>query len=222
MVADTPKEGGTTAAAQQDSILMTLQDTLTALRKPFKRDLWKFVEQCVQNREEVLIVGDFNEVFGSEVDGISKMLAADFNLIHLMKTRHLAPLPATYSRGRNCLDYGLATSRRFSDALLPCGYEAFNDKFTTDHRSYSEYYFDFDTDPLFGNAAQVLSSRPSEFLNPTTSNKRPNIKISNMTICSVAMHLNARNSSPCQEIVTSSQNDWIRTCLRQVLTLNKR
>ena len=105
VVTDNPKKGGTTAAAQQHSILLTLQDTLTAPRKAFKRDLWKFIEQCVKNQEEVLIVGDFNEVFGSEVDGISKM-AADFNLIHLMKTRHSAPLPATYSRGRNCLDYG--------------------------------------------------------------------------------------------------------------------
>ena len=153
VVTDTPKKGGNTAAAQQHSILLSLQDTLSAPRRAFKRDLWKYVEQCVKNHEEVLTVGDFNEVFGSDVDGMSK-LAADFNLVHLMKARHSAPLPATYSRGRQCLDYGLATAR-FSNALHRCGYEAFNDKFTTDHRS---YYFDFDTDYLFGNATQVLSS----------------------------------------------------------------
>ena len=90
---------------------MHLQDPITGPRHAFKRDLWQFVSSRVANREEILIVGDFNEVFGgSEVDGVSK-LAADFNLIHLMKARHSAHLPTTFSRGRQCIDYGLTTTR---------------------------------------------------------------------------------------------------------------
>ncbi len=112
-----------------------------------------------KNGEEVLIVGDFNEVFGSEVDGISK-LAAVFNLVHLMKARHLTPLPATFSRGRQCIDYGLA-SPKFADSLLRCGYDAFNERYSTDHRS---YYFDFDTDRLFGNETHHLCSPPQRIL----------------------------------------------------------
>ena len=159
VVTDTPQKGGTTAAAQQHSLLVTVQDPITAPRRAFKRDLWTFVEQCIKGGNEVLIVGDFNEVFGSEVDGISKM-ATDFNLTHLMKTRHSMALPATYSRGRKCLDYGLATSR-FTSALRRCGYDAFNDKFTTDHRP---YFFDFDTEQLFGNATQILASPAQRLL----------------------------------------------------------
>ena len=102
-VTDTPQIGSTTAAAQQQSVLLHLQEPISGPRRAFKRDLWQFVSSLVANREEILIVGDFNEVFGSEVDGISK-LAADFHLTHLMKARHSANLPATYSRGRQCLD----------------------------------------------------------------------------------------------------------------------
>ena len=40
-------------------------------------------------------------------------------------------------------------------ALLRCSYEAFNERFATDHRA---YYFDLDTAALFGNATQQLAS----------------------------------------------------------------
>ena len=146
---------------------MHLQDPITGPRHAFKRDLWQFVSSRVANREEILIVGDFNEVFGgSEVDGVSK-LAADFNLIHLMKARHSAHLPTTFSRGRQCIDYGLTTTR-FSNALLHCGYDAFGERFSTDHRA---YYFDFDSDQLFGNPTQVLSSASHRILKSNNVNQ---------------------------------------------------
>ena len=94
VVTDAPRPGTTTAAAQQQSLLLHLRDPITTPRKAFKRDLWQFVEAKAKQGEEILIVGDFNEVFGSEIDGISK-LAADFNMVNLMKARHSGPLPAT-------------------------------------------------------------------------------------------------------------------------------
>ena len=166
VVTDTPQPGTSTAAAQQQSLLLHLQDPLSSPRRAFKRDLWQFVSDRVKNQEEVLIVGDFNEVFGSEVDGISK-LAADFNLVHLMRARHPGSLPATYSRGRKCLDYGLGTTR-FSNSLRQCGYDAFGERFSTDHRS---YYFDFDTEQLFGNPTQVLSSAAHRTLKSNNVNQ---------------------------------------------------
>ena len=156
VVTDSPGKGVATAASQQQSVLFQLQDPINSPRKAFKRDLSQFVSQRISNGEEILIVGDFNEVFGSEIDGIIKM-AADLNLTNLMKVRHSGDLPATYSRGRQCLDYGLA-SGKFTNALIRCGYDAFHDRFTTDHRP---YYFDFDTEQLFGNATQELST-PSQ------------------------------------------------------------
>ena len=153
VVTDTPRRGLTTAASQQQSLLIQLQDPITAPRTAFKRDLWTYVHSLVKRGDEILIVGDFNEVFGSHVDGISK-LAEDFNLVNLMPTRHSTPLPSTYARGRRCLDYGLA-STKFADAMVRCGYDAFNERFGTDHRA---FYFDFHTETLFGNDTQVLAS----------------------------------------------------------------
>ena len=73
--------------------------------------------------------------------------------LHLMQTRHLHKPPATYARGKNCLDYGLAT-QRVANALLLCGNKAFNQRFATDHRA---YYFDLDNEVLFGNVIQKLA-----------------------------------------------------------------
>jgi hypothetical protein len=99
-------------------------------------------------------------VLGSELDGMSQV-AADLELINLMQVRHQQSLPATYSREKKCLDYGLATSH-VANALRSCGYEAFNERFPTDHRA---YYFDFDTDILFGNKTQTLAPLSLRILN---------------------------------------------------------
>jgi hypothetical protein len=80
-------------------------------------------------------------------------IAAEFQLLNVMRIRHHHRPPATYSRGKKCLDYGLAT-HRVANAMLRCGYKSFNERFATDHRA---YYFDFDNDALFGNMTQKLA-----------------------------------------------------------------
>ena len=153
VVADTPGNGLVTAAAQQRSLLLDAQDPLTDPRQAFVRDLKTFLEACISQGDEVLLMGDFNETIGVERNPTSAMLS-ELSLVNLMLTRHLAPLPATYARGKKCLDYGFA-ARKVADALVACGYEAFNLRYTTDHRS---YFFDFDTDLLFGAATPELAS----------------------------------------------------------------
>lgn len=153
VVTDKLQLGASTAAAQQRSLLMNSHDPLSAPRKAFKRDLTTFATQCITAGQEILIVGDFNEVLGAEIDGMSK-IAAELNLIDVMKYRHQDLSPATYSRGRSRLDYGLATQHIVA-SLTRCGYEAFNARFSTDHRA---YFFDFNTDQLFGSATQTLAS----------------------------------------------------------------
>jgi hypothetical protein len=111
-----------------------------------------FLKERRSQGDELLLVGDFNEVLGSELDGMS-WVAADLELINLMQVRHHQAPPATYLRGKKCLDYGLATYQ-VARALRSCGYEAFNERFPTDHRA---YYFDFDTKALFGNKTQTLA-----------------------------------------------------------------
>jgi exonuclease III len=152
VVTDNPNSGTTTAAAQQRSLLLQARDQEQKPRKAFKRDLLAFLKERRSQGDDLILVGDFNEVLGSEVDGMSQV-AAELELINLMQVQHHQPLPATYSRGKKCLDYGLAT-HRVAFALRSCGYEAFNERFPTDHRA---YYFDFDTDALFGNKIQTLA-----------------------------------------------------------------
>ncbi|KAI2499205.1 hypothetical protein MHU86_15303 [Fragilaria crotonensis] len=152
VVTDNPYNGLTTAASQQRSLLLQTGDTEQRPRKAFKRDLSVFLTERISRGEEILLVGDFNEVFGSELDGMSQ-IAADLRLVNLMQVRHHQSPPATYSRGKKCLDYGLATDH-VAQALRSCGYEAFNERYPTDHRA---YFFDFDTDVLFGNKTQTLA-----------------------------------------------------------------
>jgi hypothetical protein len=99
-----------------------------------------------------LLTGDFNKSIDEHYNGMSS-IAAEFHLVDLMKTRSTTKPPSTYARGRVRLDYGLAT-KRVADSLVVAGYEAFNERFPTDHRA---YYFDLNTEKLFGAPTQQLS-----------------------------------------------------------------
>jgi hypothetical protein len=70
------------------------------------------------------------------------------------------PLPATFARGSQCIDYGFATPHVLR-ALRRCGYEQFSARFTTDHRA---YFFDFDTTELFGTLTPTLASPANRIL----------------------------------------------------------
>jgi exonuclease III len=159
VVTDKLQIGASTAAAQQRTLLIQSNDPICAPRKAFKRDLKAFATECLTAGQEILIVGDSNEVLGAEIDGMSK-IAADLNLIDVMKYRHQDSFPATYSRGKSRLDYGLAT-QHIANTMTRCGYEAFKARFSTDHRA---YYFDFHTDQLFGSTTQVLASPQARML----------------------------------------------------------
>ena len=182
VVTDSPQAGSTTAASQQQSILIRQQDPIRSPRRAFERDLWKFVAELRSQGNEILMVGDFNEVFGSDVDGISK-LAADFDLVNLMRVRHSDPLPPTYARGRSCIEYGLATET-VADSLLRCGYEAFNERFTTD--------IDHIISILIRKLCLVMTLnhlhlRPCASLNPTMWNKLRSISKPSTNTFSAAM-----------------------------------
>lgn len=136
------------------SWLIKSQDSSTR-RRAFKRDLRSFLRSRRTQGNELVPVGDFNDPFGSELDGMSQ-IAAEFQLLTVMQTRHHSKPPPTYSRGHFGLDYGLAT-HRVANTLLRCGYEAFKERFATDHRV---YYFDLeDTEALCGNTSQQPAPR---------------------------------------------------------------
>jgi exonuclease III len=151
--------GSITSASQQQSLLMSANDTTANPRTAFRRDLTHYISQCKDKGHEILLLGDFNEPFGNDPDGMPK-LAAKFHLIDLMTSRHSSSSPATYARGRTRLDYALATPH-VANSLKRAGYEAFNARFHTDHRA---YFLDFDTGLLLGTQTQSLGSTESRIL----------------------------------------------------------
>jgi hypothetical protein len=115
---------------------------------------------------EILLVGDFNEPFGSNPEGMEK-LAAEVQMVDLMSRRHSSIPPATYASGRTRLEYALSTIH-VASALTRSGYEPFNERFHTDHRA---YFLDFDTARLFGRPTQQLSAHTRRVLNTANTVK---------------------------------------------------
>jgi hypothetical protein len=147
-------EGNLTVASQHRSLMLQAGDQLNNPRTAFRRDLKYALAPYQTGDYDLLIMGDFNESFGADSDGMSEV-ANKFGLVNLMTSHHplLSP-PATYSRGTTCLDYALATSR-VSHALQCVGYDAFNARLASDHRG---YFLDFDTQALFGNPIPDLAA----------------------------------------------------------------
>ena len=153
VVSDVVIPGTRTAAAQQQSLLIQRNDSIQAPRKAFQRDLAQYLQQCKTAGDEIMLIGDFNEVvMGEDPKGMTG-LAHKLELYNMMSSRHSHPPPVTYSRGRRCLDYGLATPWVIK-AIRRCGYEASHARYPSDHRA---YYFDLDVNTLFGTQIQQLS-----------------------------------------------------------------
>ncbi|KAI2510607.1 hypothetical protein MHU86_3718 [Fragilaria crotonensis] len=146
-------EGTLTVASQHRSLLLQSQDPVPNPRSAFRRDLLLALRSYQRAGSDILLVGDFNEAFGTDADGLS-FIAGELQLINLSSSRHSSHVPATYSRGSKCLDYALG-SPRLGAALIAMGYEAFNARLSSDHRG---FFIDFDTDKLFGSPTPNLAS----------------------------------------------------------------
>ena len=157
---DNKKKWVVTAAIQQRSLLLESQDPISDPRAAFVRDFQQFLQERISAGDDLLLMGDFNEAVGRDQSPLTSLFS-ELGLVDLMALRHQGPMPPTYARGRKCLDYGFSTPR-VALALKACGYEAFNARFPTDHRS---YYFDFYTKLLFGTATPSLASPSQRILN---------------------------------------------------------
>ena len=147
------QEGNLTVAGQHRSLLLQSQGPVTNPRSAFRRDLLLALQGHLRAGSDILLVGDFNESFGSDADGMS-FIAGELQLVNLGPLRHSSHAPATYSRGTKCLDYALG-SPRLQAALVAMGYEEFNARLSSDHRG---YFLDFDTDTLFGSPTPDLAT----------------------------------------------------------------
>jgi hypothetical protein len=146
-------EGNLTVAGQHRSLLLQSQDTVTNPRSAFRRDLLVILRTYQRAGSDLLLVGDFNESFGSDPDALS-FIAGELLLVNLGPSRHSSQVPATYARGSKCLDYALGSSR-IRDAMLAMGYEPFNARLSSDHRG---LFLDFDTAKLFGSPTPDLAT----------------------------------------------------------------
>ena len=146
------KEGTNSVVSQHHSLLLQSSDITTNPRVAFCRDLLQQLTSYCQAGTEFLLVGDFNESFGSDPDGMS-LIASSLGLINIMSKQHPdLTAPVSYARGVKCLDYALGTPR-VAAAVTAAGYDAFNARFISDHRG---YFLDMDTKILFGSPTQDL------------------------------------------------------------------
>jgi hypothetical protein len=106
----TNQKGTVTTYAQQQNLLIQQGEAHINPRQAFIRDLRQFILQLTTHqtiKNEILILGDFNERIGDNPQGIAR-IAAEFNLTDILHVQHphLQEI-ATYTRGQKRLDYSL-------------------------------------------------------------------------------------------------------------------
>ena len=143
---------GLTASAQQLSLVRQHGDKATP-RDAFKRDLTKFVTDTIGADDEIVIMGDFNEEIGADSEGIVRIME-EGGLAEMMTARHQKPLPATFERGKDCIDYVLA-SPRILQAITHAGYTPQSGGLFSDHRG---LFMDIDIETALGG---ILSQMPT-------------------------------------------------------------
>jgi endonuclease/exonuclease/phosphatase family metal-dependent hydrolase len=120
-------KGVTTARAQQAGIMIeeSLRENLAhrvplvSPRKAFRRDLLKFLKE--NQEDELLLIGDFNEVLGEDQTGMVK-IQRELGLTDLMEYHHgVSNAPNSWIRGKNRIDFALG-SKHVAKSLMKCGY----------------------------------------------------------------------------------------------------
>ncbi len=97
--------------------------TDTHPRKQFSKDLLSFLQACKNQREEILLAGDFNEALGTNISGMTK-ICTYLGLVDILRNHHGTEDTPTYVRGSTRIDYALATPQ-VAAACTTCGYEHF-------------------------------------------------------------------------------------------------
>jgi endonuclease/exonuclease/phosphatase family metal-dependent hydrolase len=127
------RAGPFTAHSQQVSLLRRQGFENPNPRVHFINDLSSLVQQYHKSNADILVMGDFNEVIGLDLNGMAKALRKG-HITDLQTYCHgINCEESTYCRGPNRVDYIFS-----SDRLLPhihCqGCEPFNARIFSDHR----------------------------------------------------------------------------------------
>ena len=162
-----PKPDSFTAAAQQYSMLLKAKRENPAnVRKHFVKDLKRFLRKCSKDGQEVILMGNFNEVLGVHSHGMSKV-CRELDLTDAIHYFHGPPETpfSTWIDGKEILDY-ILVSRSLLPFIKACGYEPFLQHINGDHRG---MFIDFDTTALFGapdSRLAPLAQRKLQATNP--------------------------------------------------------
>ena len=133
--------------------MLRQEDRYVSPRQAFSTDLSRFIQQQQSINSEILLMGDFNETVTTLESGMTKVMH-ECGLHDLMR-HHLDDETdfATYVRGRERIDYVLASDLVMQSLVRAC-YEPFKQRTTRgDHRS---IVLDFQMNMLFGNETQPL------------------------------------------------------------------
>ena len=130
---DTPA-GDDTLHAQQTSLYLLDGEVDPNPRKNFIRDLLTVITTAKEEHQDIILMGDFNEVVGDDPKMMAKILVAG-NLTDVHAHKHGHANIATYIRGRRRVDYCFV-SPRLLEHVLRCGFDAFHSRKVCDHRGY--------------------------------------------------------------------------------------
>ena len=130
---DTPV-GDDTLHAQQTSLYLLDGEVNPNPRKIFIRDLLTLITTAKEDNQDILLMGDFNEVVGDDSKMMAKLLSVS-NLIDVHTHKHSHANIATYILGRRQVNYCFA-SPRILDHVFRCEFEAFHARKVCDHRGY--------------------------------------------------------------------------------------
>lgn len=147
-------KGKFTIHAQQSSLLQEkyMDDPKPNPRKFFRQDLTTFLKSLKAKGDNLILLGNFNEVLGNGLAGMSK-LCRELVLSYVTKMQHeTSDTPATYAQATKQLDY-ILMSEQCAVSIQKCGYKPFN------HRMFSNHcamFVNMDMEMLFGNSNNVL------------------------------------------------------------------
>ena len=162
-------QGKNTITIQQQRDIQQDTGHLVNARERYTDDIAKLVQFLQQKSHHVILCGDANDDMNdkSHKNKWRKMLqACNMSIVSDLKFP-TATLPATYERGRRCLDMVAISQGIPLSSIRAMGYLSYSDPLPSDHRA---IYLDLDAESLFGTHLPDLTK--SSFRHFNTKNKK--------------------------------------------------
>ena len=140
-------QGSCTIYMQQQNDLIQEKREETDPREALLDDMSRVIAEDHKEGKIVILAGDMNEPIGS-----SKKLQSflrNNNLYNAVEAKHIDLYPATYDRGRECLDLIAISNGVRVSAIKRSGYLPFYEGYMSDHRA---LYIDIEAKEIFTNA----------------------------------------------------------------------